>query len=89
MRAPDATPARPALPGLDPAWSRLLTVADADGVEHCWHVLDNGVREPVGTLLCVHGNPTWSYLWRGCWPPPHPAGGWSPPTSSAWAGPTG
>src|SRR5688500_12071959 len=24
----------------------------------------NGVREPVGTLLCVHGNPTWSYLWR-------------------------
>ena len=19
---------------------------------------------PVGTLLCVHGNPTWSYLWR-------------------------
>ncbi len=31
MRAPDATPARPALPGLDPAWSRLLTVADADG----------------------------------------------------------
>ncbi len=64
MRAPDATPARPALPGLDPAWSRLLTVADADGVEHCWHVLDNGVREPVGTLLCVHGNPTWSYLWR-------------------------
>lgn len=64
MRAADETPARPALPGLDPAWSRLLTVPDADGVEHCWHVLDNGVREPVGTLLCVHGNPTWSYLWR-------------------------
>jgi hypothetical protein len=20
--------------------------------------------DPVGTLLCVHGNPTWSYLWR-------------------------
>ena len=32
-----------------------------------WHVLDNAAvltREPVGTLLCVHGNPTWSYLWR-------------------------
>ncbi|WP_246056230.1 alpha/beta fold hydrolase [Cellulomonas cellasea] len=35
-----------------------------------WHVLDNGGRldelgrEPVGTVLCVHGNPTWSYLWR-------------------------
>ena len=23
-----------------------------------------GHAEPVGTLLCVHGNPTWSYLWR-------------------------
>ncbi|MGY2079658.1 alpha/beta fold hydrolase [Modestobacter sp. SYSU DS0657] len=54
----------PGLPGLDPAWSRRVTVADADGVKHEWHVLDNGVREPVGTLLCVHGNPTWSYLWR-------------------------
>jgi pimeloyl-ACP methyl ester carboxylesterase len=64
VRAADETPDRPALPGLDPAWSRLLTVPDSDGVEHCWHVLDNGVREPVGTLLCVHGNPTWSYLWR-------------------------
>ena len=20
--------------------------------------------EPIGTILCVHGNPTWSYLWR-------------------------
>ncbi|WP_299951457.1 alpha/beta fold hydrolase [uncultured Modestobacter sp.] len=54
----------PGLPGLDPAWSRRVTVADATGTKHEWHVLDNGVREPVGTLLCVHGNPTWSYLWR-------------------------
>ncbi|SDN70152.1 alpha/beta fold hydrolase [Geodermatophilus sp. DSM 45219] len=53
-----------ALPGLDPAWSRSVTVADDTGAEHCWHVLDNGVPDPVGTLLCVHGNPTWSYLWR-------------------------
>ncbi len=29
-----------------------------------WHVLDNGVVDPVGTLVCVHGNPTWSYAWR-------------------------
>ncbi|MET0784246.1 MAG: alpha/beta fold hydrolase, partial [Leifsonia flava] len=35
-----------------------------------WHILDNaaGLAErgatPVGTILCVHGNPTWSYLWR-------------------------
>jgi olefin beta-lactone synthetase len=53
-----------ALPGLDAAWSRSVTVPDSSGVEHCWHVLDNGVEDPVGTLLCVHGNPTWSYLWR-------------------------
>lgn len=38
--------------------------------ERTWHLLDTagsltalGV-EPVGTILCVHGNPTWSYLWR-------------------------
>lgn len=40
------------------------------GVVRTWHVLDNAARlaelgvEPVGTVLCVHGNPTWSYLWR-------------------------
>lgn len=27
-------------------------------------MLDNGVADPAVTLLCVHGNPTWSYLWR-------------------------
>jgi olefin beta-lactone synthetase len=61
-RAPAALP--PAdLPGLDPSWSRLVTAPDADGHERTWHVLDRG--EAVhGTLVCVHGNPTWSYLWR-------------------------
>src|SRR4051812_16298032 len=29
-----------------------------------WHLLDNGADAEHGTLLCVHGNPTWSYLWR-------------------------
>ena len=68
----------PPLPGLDPAWSRLVTVPAATDPrsggttrpERTWHLLDTagaldamGVR-PVGTLLCVHGNPTWSYLWR-------------------------
>ncbi|GAB3315543.1 alpha/beta fold hydrolase [Geodermatophilus aquaeductus] len=64
MTAPDVAGSPPALPGLDPAWSRTLAVADATGTKHTWHVLDNGVTDPVGTLLCVHGNPTWSYLWR-------------------------
>jgi pimeloyl-ACP methyl ester carboxylesterase len=53
------------LPGLDPSWSRIVETFSADGTPRRWHVLDNGVTDPVGTLLAVHGNPTWSYLWRG------------------------
>jgi olefin beta-lactone synthetase len=52
------------MPDLDPAWSRLVHAVDADGVLRTWHVLDNGVVPQAGTLLCLHGNPTWSYLWR-------------------------
>lgn len=74
--APAAQP--PSLPDLDPAWSRLVTVPEwsesrsggTDRSARTWHLLDTagslaalGV-EPVGTILCVHGNPTWSYLWR-------------------------
>ncbi|MEE6288281.1 alpha/beta fold hydrolase [Georgenia sunbinii] len=58
----------PPLPGLDPRWSRRVVVPGA-GVDPpaVWHVLDNAddvVGTPRGTLLAVHGNPTWSYLWR-------------------------
>ncbi|GAA3643159.1 alpha/beta fold hydrolase [Microlunatus ginsengisoli] len=52
------------MPGLEPQWSRFVTVRDAAGVERRWHLLDNGARGERGTMLCVHGNPTWSYLWR-------------------------
>jgi len=53
------------LPGLDPTWSRSVTVSGAGGL-HRWHVLDSDPGAPAErpTLLCVHGNPTWSYLWR-------------------------
>ncbi|MEV4627265.1 alpha/beta fold hydrolase [Micromonospora sp. NPDC049523] len=56
-------------PGLDPAWSRSVTAVDSQGVERTWHVLDTAAADAdgtgyAGTLLCVHGNPTWSYLWR-------------------------
>ncbi|TFD64178.1 alpha/beta fold hydrolase [Cryobacterium ruanii] len=73
VSAPAALP--PAgLAGLDPEWSRLFEVTrsgSAGGVTHGWHLLDNGPQLdalgvlPVGTILCVHGNPTWAYLWRG------------------------
>ncbi|WP_226925126.1 alpha/beta fold hydrolase [Georgenia thermotolerans] len=63
MTAPAGRPAPEAWPGVYPAWSRQ---AMAGGYR--WHYLDNldslGGAEPRGTLLCVHGNPTWSYLWR-------------------------
>lgn len=53
----------PSLPGLNPEWSRFVDATDADGVSRRWHVLETGTGE-AGTLLAVHGNPTWSYLWR-------------------------
>ena len=50
----------PELPGLDSAWSRTI---DIDGV--AMHVLERPAQgTPRVTLLAVHGNPTWSYLWR-------------------------
>ncbi|MFW0772967.1 alpha/beta fold hydrolase [Paenarthrobacter nitroguajacolicus] len=62
-------------PGVDPEWSRTIRVrstseVDTPGAARRWHLLDNSAQlsarglTPVGTLLCVHGNPTWSYLWR-------------------------
>lgn len=57
------------LPGLDPSWSTLVSFADAAGISRTFHVLDSWAgresgEQPELTLLCVHGNPTWSYLWR-------------------------
>src|SRR5579859_7456649 len=53
---------------LDPDWSRWVRAVDSTGAERRWHVLDNepslGGVTPAGTLLCVHGNPYWSYMWR-------------------------
>ncbi|WP_051297423.1 alpha/beta fold hydrolase [Brevibacterium album] len=57
------------LEGFDPAWSRLVTVETFDG-PRTFHVLDTGPAlaeaglTPTGTILALHGNPTWSYLWR-------------------------
>ena len=53
--------------GIDQSWSRLIDVPSYDTASHRWHVLDTGkIRETpaLGTVLCIHGNPTWSFLWR-------------------------
>ncbi len=53
--------------GVDPAWSRVVGVTVADGRELQVHALDAAPRdgrEPPLTIVCVHGNPTWSLLWR-------------------------
>jgi len=56
------------LTGLDPSWSRLVRVGEVT-----WHILERpadtksdtaGGGDPEVTVLAVHGNPTWSYLWR-------------------------
>ncbi len=61
-----ATLPPPGLAGLDPTWSRLVTADDGDGTPRTWHVLDSwtSATPPRLTLLCVHGNPSWSYLFR-------------------------
>lgn len=63
----------PGLPGLDLRFSRIAAVpgrgADEGRIRN-WHYLDTGealaeTGAPIeGTILAVHGNPTWSYLWR-------------------------
>jgi acyl-CoA synthetase (AMP-forming)/AMP-acid ligase II/pimeloyl-ACP methyl ester carboxylesterase len=52
--------------GIDPAWSRLVDVPSHDGGTWRWHLLDRpGVGDPaLPTVVCVHGNPTWSVLWQ-------------------------
>jgi len=53
--------------GIDPAWSRRGSVTLADGSDVVVHALisdpPQGRVSPL-TVVCVHGNPTWSILWR-------------------------
>lgn len=80
LRVRPATTPPAGLPGLDARFSRVLALPDGApdtglGVgEPAWHHLDTGPElaargiTPVGTILAVHGNPTWSYLWRSLIP---------------------
>jgi acyl-coenzyme A synthetase/AMP-(fatty) acid ligase/pimeloyl-ACP methyl ester carboxylesterase len=51
------------LPGIDPSWVRTYNV-ERDGHTETFSVLESSPLNPRGTILCVHGNPTWSYMWR-------------------------
>ena len=51
------------LPDIDPSWVRSYSV-HRDGVAESFSVLETGPTNPRGTIVCVHGNPTWSYMWR-------------------------
>ncbi len=50
--------------GVDSGWSHVVAVPGADGITRNWHVLDRTPPSPIATIVCVHGNPTWSYHWR-------------------------
>ncbi len=57
--------------GLDPAWSRRFHLP-VDGSPKV-HVLDRrGTSETAPTVVCVHGNPTWSALWTPLFTGLHP-----------------
>lgn len=51
------------LPDINPSWVKKYDVQRL-GVNETFSVLESSPENPVGTIVCVHGNPTWSYLWR-------------------------
>lgn len=51
------------LPGIDPSWVRSYNV-ERNGRVETFSVLESSPVVSRGTVVCVHGNPTWSYLWR-------------------------
>ena len=68
-----ASPLPLGLPGLDHRFSHTISAPGGDmdeGLHRDWHYLDTGDElarlgvPVVGTILAVHGNPTWCYLWR-------------------------
>jgi acyl-coenzyme A synthetase/AMP-(fatty) acid ligase/pimeloyl-ACP methyl ester carboxylesterase len=57
------------LPGIAPEWSRHASFIDSQNEMRSFHALDThcepSLRENITlTLVCVHGNPTWSFMWR-------------------------
>lgn len=60
LRTPDSRFAD--LPGYDFEPHYLEDLTDFGGLR--LHYLDEGPREAAQTFLCLHGQPTWSYLYR-------------------------
>ncbi len=63
-----ATPANPTTPTDTPTndWRELYPFSSQElrVGGHRYHYLDEGPADAERTLLCVHGNPTWSFFWR-------------------------
>ena len=50
--------------GVPPEWSSVVEVPSHDGATYSWHVLQRpGTSDNAPVVLCLHGNPTWSFLW--------------------------
>jgi olefin beta-lactone synthetase len=44
--------------------ARRVLVPSGDGGAHEWHLVDRPGTDPgLPVVVCLHGNPTWSYLW--------------------------
>jgi len=50
--------------GIDPKWHRTVVIKRSGEPDIEWSILDTG-EATSGTIVCVHGNPTWGYLWKG------------------------
>ena len=51
------------LPGVESTWIRTYEVR-REGRVKTFSALENSPENPEGTIVCVHGNPTWSFMWR-------------------------
>ena len=49
--------------GIDPRWNRTVRIERSGVADVEWSILDTG-EGLRGTIVCVHGNPTWGYLWK-------------------------
>ena len=64
MKTPGPSAVDMTVHGLNTAWSRNVNVHSHDGAIHRWHVLDRpGTDVDAHVVVCLHGNPTWSFLW--------------------------